>query len=76
MFEEVGIPWDWPVEVNYHEAKAYCAWRGQGYRLPCEAEHHAIRGSKVRPFTFIGSSFQTGFKDSLEVEKISKISYM
>ena len=21
--------WDWPVDVNYHEAKAYCAWRAE-----------------------------------------------
>jgi len=24
MTEEVEMPWDWPVEVNYHEAKAFC----------------------------------------------------
>ncbi|MGB5063589.1 MAG: 5-histidylcysteine sulfoxide synthase, partial [Candidatus Competibacter sp.] len=26
LFETIAMPWDWPVEVNYHEAKAYCAW--------------------------------------------------
>lgn len=42
MAEEVPMPWDWPVEVNYHEAKAFCAWRsattGQVTRLPSEDE--------------------------------------
>jgi formylglycine-generating enzyme required for sulfatase activity len=41
------MPWNWPAEVNAHEAAAYCAWRsardGQPCRLPTEAEHHALR---------------------------------
>ena len=27
------MPLDWPVDVNYHEAKAFCAWKGQGCLL-------------------------------------------
>ena len=42
------MPMDWPAEVNYHEAKAFCAWKGPDYRLPTEAEHHAMRGPQVR----------------------------
>ena len=42
MTEEVPMRWDWPVEVNYHEAKAFCAWKsqqlGQAVRLPSEDE--------------------------------------
>lgn len=42
MTEEVAMPWDWPVEVNYHEAKAFCNWKrqlaGQAVRLPSEDE--------------------------------------
>lgn len=42
MTEEVDMPWDWPVEVNYHEAKAFCNWKravsGRPYRLPSEDE--------------------------------------
>ena len=41
------MPWDWPVVINYHEAKAYCNWLGQGFRLITEAEHHAIRDPEV-----------------------------
>ncbi len=47
MFDEVPMPWDWPVEVNYHEAKAYCTWKGPQYRLPFEAEHRVMRGEQV-----------------------------
>ena len=43
MFDVVEMPRNWPVEVNYHEAKAYCKWKGEGFRVLTEAEHHAIR---------------------------------
>lgn len=45
--EETAIPLDWPVEVNYHEAKAYAAWKGPDYRLPTESEHNAMRDQQV-----------------------------
>ena len=42
MCEEVPMPWDWPVEVNCHEAAAFCAWKakqtGLPVRLPSEDE--------------------------------------
>ena len=35
--EEIPMPWNWPVEVNYLEAKAFCNWKtqkeGKTYRL-------------------------------------------
>ena len=47
LFETIPMPWNWPAEVNAHEAMAYCAWRshrdGQPCRLPTEAEHNALR---------------------------------
>ncbi len=47
MLEEVAMPWDWPVETNYHEAKAFCQWKarvsGQAVRLPTEDEWQALR---------------------------------
>ena len=49
MFDVISMPWDWPAEVNYHEAKAFCTWKGNGYRLPLEAEHHVMRGPQVSP---------------------------
>lgn len=46
MLEEVPMPWDWPVEVNYHEAKAFCQWKGRvsarPVRLPSEDEWQAL----------------------------------
>ena len=44
--EEIDMPWNWPVEVNYLEAKAFCNWKttktGNTYRLPTEAEWYLI----------------------------------
>jgi len=46
MLEEVSMPWNWPVETNYHEAKAFCRWKarvsGQSVRLPTEDEWQAL----------------------------------
>ena len=46
MTEEVAMPWDWPVEVNCHEAKAFCNWKttvtGQPIRLPTEDEWYRL----------------------------------
>ncbi len=46
MTEEIRMPWSWPVEVNYHEAKAFCNWKcretGQNYRLPTEDEWYRL----------------------------------
>ena len=38
MFDEMPMPMDWPVEINCHEAMAYCAWKKDGSRLLSEAE--------------------------------------
>ncbi len=49
LFSVIDMPWDWPVEVNHHEAKAYCAWKEVKdkpklhYRLMTEAEFVAVR---------------------------------
>ena len=48
MYDVIDMPWDWPVDVNYHEAKAFCKWKGPEYRLPTEAEHNRIRGDPVQ----------------------------
>jgi putative 4-mercaptohistidine N1-methyltranferase len=40
------MPWNWPVETNYHEAKAFCNWQarqtGQPVRLPSEDEWYRL----------------------------------
>jgi 5-histidylcysteine sulfoxide synthase/putative 4-mercaptohistidine N1-methyltranferase len=46
MVQEIAMPWDWPVEVNYLEAKAFCNWKaqvtGMPIRLPTEDEWHRL----------------------------------
>lgn len=46
MTEEAAMPWDWPVETNYHEAKAFCNWKraesGLSVRLPTEDEWYRL----------------------------------
>ncbi|MBE9067410.1 5-histidylcysteine sulfoxide synthase [Leptolyngbya cf. ectocarpi LEGE 11479] len=38
LFDEIELPFDWPVEVNHYEAAAYCRWQGERTRLMTEAE--------------------------------------
>ena len=46
MAEEIAMPWSWPAEVNYHEAKAFCHWKteqlGATVRMPTEAEWYSL----------------------------------
>jgi 5-histidylcysteine sulfoxide synthase/putative 4-mercaptohistidine N1-methyltranferase len=47
MLETIDMPWNWPVEVNYLEAKAFCHWKGaqagRPLRLPSEEEWYRMR---------------------------------
>ncbi|WP_414830805.1 5-histidylcysteine sulfoxide synthase [Alteromonas sp. H39] len=47
MLSEIPLPKDWPVDVNYHEAKAFCNWMshktGKQIRLPSELEWLRLR---------------------------------
>ena len=47
MAAEIPLPWNWPVEVNYLEAKAFCNWKaeqtGKSIRLPTEDEWNRLR---------------------------------
>jgi 5-histidylcysteine sulfoxide synthase/putative 4-mercaptohistidine N1-methyltranferase len=53
MAREIAMPWDWPVEVNYLEAKAFCNWKaqttGQPIRLPTEDEWYRLRDLQQIP---------------------------
>ncbi|MDK9716316.1 MAG: 5-histidylcysteine sulfoxide synthase [Trichlorobacter sp.] len=46
MGSQIPMPWNWPVEVNYLEAKAFCNWKaaqtGKPVRLPTEDEWHRL----------------------------------
>ncbi len=43
---EIELPLNWPAEVNYHEARAYCNWlgkrTGQKITLPTEDEWYRL----------------------------------
>lgn len=47
MTDEFPLPLDWPVDVNYHEAKAFCNYKseksGELIRLPTENEWLRLR---------------------------------
>ncbi|MEA3418375.1 MAG: 5-histidylcysteine sulfoxide synthase [Campylobacterota bacterium] len=47
LTEEIPLPMNWPVEVNYHEAKAFCNWlaekTGKSITLPTEDEYMRLR---------------------------------
>ncbi|MFK7839398.1 MAG: 5-histidylcysteine sulfoxide synthase [Bdellovibrionales bacterium] len=47
MLSVIDMPWDWPVDINYLEAKAFCAWKseqtGEYIRMPTEAEWMVLR---------------------------------
>ncbi|MBC8019136.1 MAG: 5-histidylcysteine sulfoxide synthase [Verrucomicrobia bacterium] len=47
MASEIDLPWNWPVEVNCLEAKAFCNWKtartGKPIRLPSEDEWNRLR---------------------------------
>ena len=47
LLSEIPLPEDWPVDVNYHEAKAFCHWlsnkTGKQIRLPSEHEWLRLR---------------------------------
>ncbi|MCB1681889.1 MAG: 5-histidylcysteine sulfoxide synthase [Alphaproteobacteria bacterium] len=49
MLEEIDMPWDWPVDVNCLEARAFCKWKakvtGKPIRLPTEPEWVKLRES-------------------------------
>ena len=68
--EEIAMPWDWPVVVNYHEAKAFCKWKGNDYRLPTEAEQWAMRDIEVHWYSNHGSRWVFLFKDWREGERL------
>ena len=46
MTEEIALPMNWPVEVCYLEAKAFCNWKsgktGFQVRMPDEAEYRRL----------------------------------
>ncbi|ETV92039.1 hypothetical protein H310_13564 [Aphanomyces invadans] len=56
LFDEIDMQWDWPVQVNLHEAHAYCRWKNQRdgnsaseyYHVMTEPMHQLLRNDKDR----------------------------
>ncbi len=46
MSSIITMPWNWPAEVNYLEAKAFCNWKaektGKAIRLPSEDQWYRL----------------------------------
>lgn len=52
IFDEIDLPLNWPVEVNYYEAIAFCRSQGSEMRLMTEAEwNQALLISKDNHFS-------------------------
>lgn len=53
VFNEIDMPWNWPVEVNQLEAKAFCNWKaaqtGQPIRLLSEDEWYLLHDKAKVP---------------------------
>ena len=48
MAQEIEMPWDWPAEVNYLEAKAFCNWKAKQTGLPIRLPSEAIYVTALR----------------------------
>lgn len=55
MLEVIPMPWDWPADINYLEAKAFCNWKaettGKNIRMPTEAEWYKLRELETEDLT-------------------------
>jgi len=56
QWDIIDMPLDWPVEVSWHEARAYASWKGKEYRLINEAEWNRLKGKKNEKFIKIAKT--------------------
>lgn len=59
IFEIIPMPWNWPAEVNFHEAVAYTNWKNEldkkngktnlNYRLMTEGEFVSLQNRETDP---------------------------
>ena len=66
-FDIIDMQWNYPVIINYYEAKAFCRYKseldGKNYRLPFEAEHRALKDFETDP---INTKFHSDFNFNLQ----------
>jgi 5-histidylcysteine sulfoxide synthase/putative 4-mercaptohistidine N1-methyltranferase len=52
LLKEIPMPWDWPVDINWYESKAFCNWKSAKtkttIRMPSEAEWKCLRNLDPR----------------------------
>ncbi|OQR80902.1 hypothetical protein ACHHYP_17081 [Achlya hypogyna] len=55
LFDEIPMQWDWPAQVNLHEAQAFCKWKqardglsDEVYHVITEPMHHLLREPEER----------------------------
>ena len=75
MVEEHPLPLDWPVDVNYHEAKAFCNYKseqtGELIRLPTENEWLALRQYAGVNQAVYGSEFNIALQKYASSEPVN-----
>lgn len=74
MLEVIDMPMNWPVDVNYHEAKAFCLYKTyldhSEYRLPTEAEwYHLAQLSGISEHLDRGNIDLKDVASSVSVDK-------
>jgi 5-histidylcysteine sulfoxide synthase len=78
IFGFIPMPWNWPVEVNFHEAVAYTNWKNEQdkkisnhklhYRLMTEAEFNSVRNTQNANSKKINSNFQWSTPENVTEE--------
>lgn len=63
MYDVLDLPQNWPVEVNWFEADAYCRWKGRGTRLISEAEFEKLaQYCQIEDSVFFKNIFNLNFQ--------------
>ncbi len=73
MFDELEMPFDFPVEVNHYEAIAYCRWKGNNTRLMSEAEWHLATYGRTQSLPKLQP--ETNFNLNLKFASPSPVGY-
>lgn len=71
LFEEIPMQWDWPAQVNLHEAQAFCKWKTEAakasgtasdvvYHLTTEPIHQLLRDPADRSSDTTGDAVMAG----------------
>ena len=75
MLDEFELPLSWPVDVNYHEAKAFCNYKseqtGTLIRLPTENEWFRLRDYAGITETTYSENFNIGLNKFASSEPVN-----